>query len=171
MWFLPYRRFRLTSPLPSAEVAARLAAAVEPIRWTRWLWGRPGRPFEGEAGPSGFRVTRIIRYNNGFRPVVRGRVLPAPDGSVVEGAMAMHLWVTVFMAVWMAMAGLAVVACGLVFLRDGVNGRWRPELLFPVGMLAFGWAVMTGGFALETRWSLAALREVVGAAPPGERGA
>ncbi|MBX9625886.1 MAG: hypothetical protein K2X82_18950 [Gemmataceae bacterium] len=162
MPLFPYRRFRLESPLPPAEVMARLAAAVEPVRWVRWPFEPPGRPFEGEVGPNEFRVTRVIRYRNSFRPDIEGRVVWTPDGSVIEGTAALQLWAAAFMSVWLACAGLAVVGCLWMFVRDGLAGDWRPILFAPVGLFVFGWAMTTGGFTVEARRALALLREIAG---------
>lgn len=162
-------RFRIESPLPPDEVAARMAAAVEPVRGFRWSAGPPGRPFQGEVGPDGFRVTRVFR-EHAMPPVVAGRIAwAAGGGSVVEGTMALHPATAVFAAVWLGLAGLFTVVGGWVVVRDAMNGRWQPAslmLLTPAGAVAYMWVWMAGSFRSEASRALKTLREVAGVTEP-----
>lgn len=160
MPLIPYQTFCLDTRLKPDEVAARLVAAVEPFRWFRLgRWQNPHRPFEGRVTADGFRIVRIIGYNNSFIPVLRGHICPTADGGRVEGKMTLYPAVSAFMAVWMIGFGILGVAGLVAFL----GGAGFPALLVPFGMFLFGWLLTAGAFTLEARISLRRLRQILGA--------
>ena len=145
MALLPFDRLVIDSPLSPEEAVARLAANVEPARWLRF--GGGAREFEGEVTGAGFRIARVIRYRNSFRPVIRGAVEPAPGGSRLVATLRLHPAVVVFMLVWLGVALLVTVAMLALLVR----GDAGPEALLGLLMLVFGWALATFPFGYEAR--------------------
>ena len=85
---LPHDSFELDLPDPPSVVASRLAACTGPRQWLPFLaWGVP---FQGEVSESEFRVRRVtIWHHNAFRPELRGRFVPAGEGTRVDVTMAL----------------------------------------------------------------------------------
>lgn len=158
---LPYRAFVLETRLPPEEVSARLSAAVEPIRWFRWRWGKR-QPFQGAVEVGGFRILRVIGYSNSFIPVIRGHVTPTVDGARIDGTMTLHPAVAMFTAIWLGGAFLFRIPVAGAVVAGGVL---NPMMFMPVGMCLFGWGLAVGGFTFEARLSLRKLQEIVAAEP------
>jgi hypothetical protein len=162
VWLLLFRQFRLETRLTPEEVADRLAAAVGPPRIV-W-WGRPDRPFQGEATTGRFRLMRVAVYDgypwrDWLRPRVRGRVSPAADGAVVEGVItahwAGHLW-------WTGLLVITVLSLRAGLLALYAGPPWHLDrFLLALLAFAFFWALSVGRFHLETRWSLATLKQLI----------
>jgi|SRR5215469_5992326 len=147
MTFLPFERLTLRSELRSDEVYSRLAAAVEPVRWITNPFSRDHKPSEGEITSSGFKITRMIRYRNSFRPIVTGRIRDEGAGCVIEIILRLNVIVAVFMALW-----LAVVTGGAIrTLAEVSQGRSAVPALILFGMSAFGYGLMQGAFVFESR--------------------
>jgi hypothetical protein len=157
---IPFRRFMIESPLPLATAHARLAAAIEPKRWLRFGGGE--RPFEGRIDETSFEIWRIIGYENSSRPGIRGTLVPAGNGTTVEGSMTLSLFTRVFAIIWFG--GVLVGCVGALFAV--ATGARDPLLIIPFAMLAFGGLTVIGGFVFEVRRALRELGRVFGT--PGE---
>jgi hypothetical protein len=155
---MPFRRFTIDSPLPLATAHERLAAAAEPKRWVRF--GRAERPFEGRVDETSFEIRRIIGYGNSFRPDLRGTLVPAGNGTTVEGSMTLPLFTRIFSIIWV---GATLVACVGVLFAVATGAR-DPTLIIPFGMLAAAGLILTGGFVFEARKALRELGRVFGTA-------
>jgi hypothetical protein len=156
---MPLRRFVIESPLPLAVAHARLAAAVEPKQWLRFGGGE--RPFEGRVDETSFEIWRIIGYGNSSRPAIRGTLVPAGNGTTVEGSimLSLSLFARIFLIIWF---GGVLVGC-IVALVAVANGTREPLLIIPFAVLAVVSLSMIGGFAFEVRKALRELGWVFGA--------
>jgi hypothetical protein len=154
---IPFRRFTIESPLSLATAHERLAAATLPKRWLRL--GGAERPFEGRVDEGSFYIRRIIGYGNSFRPDIRGTLVPAGNGTTVEGSMTLPLFTRVFSIIWF---GATLVACFGVLFAVATGAR-DPALIIPFGMLAAAGLTLIGGFVFEVRKSLRELSRVFGA--------
>src|SRR5207247_8945197 len=115
MPLLPYRKLKLRSCLPAAQVAEVLANSVEPRRWLRLGSGRC--PFEGTVKGFEFDVQRIISYRNSFLPQIRGTITSEPYGSCITITMRLHIAVLIFMSVWFGgvlLGGVAIARAAFV---------------------------------------------------------
>jgi hypothetical protein len=127
----------------------------------RRFFGGGDTPFAGTGDGSVFRFSRRIAYRNSFLPRIVAVIEPSHlDGARVRIQMRLHLFVMVFMAVWMTGATLASVVVGLATLSEGQLA----------GLLAFafpltGAAMATIPFALEARTAERLLREIYARAP------
>jgi hypothetical protein len=140
MPLFPYDRFDIASPLPAAELCARLAHAVEPK--PRGRFGRDERAFQGRVEGNWFRIWRVIGHHNSFLPTIVGTVEPTPAGSRLRGTMSLNPLVGILLAV----STLGVVIWGIQALRAPSDSR-----MAPLGMLLLMWILSSGSFTLESR--------------------
>ncbi len=137
-------------------LAAALSSNVEPRKLFRW--SRVHAQFQGDVSSDAFEITRIIRYRNSFLPVVRGQFLPSASGTTVAIQMELHPFVMVGMCLWFGGVGLGI----LTFASGLLNGQAPlfPGLLVLLGMLAFGFALVSGGFWPEAKKQKSTLIEM-----------
>jgi hypothetical protein len=143
---LPIERLTIESELRPEEVVARLRGAT----------GR-GRQFRGRVGDREFRLRREIHYMNGSAPVARGRVVELPEGSRVDALLRPSTGALVFMLLWFVGLTISFV---VVVVAAAMEPRRTPLVLLPLAFFAFGYALIVGGFKLEsgrTRESLTLL--------------
>lgn len=153
----PFRRFELATSLRPDEVERRLSSELDPDRFG--LFGTPGsRSWIGAVEGGRLRMQRRIAHRNSFLPVVRVAIAPASHGATLDVRLAMHPLVIAFMAVWMSIACLIVVA-GLVALAT----QGSPFVLFALLFPAAGTGIVAFGFGREARIAEDFLR---GALPP-----
>lgn len=161
MPLLPFERYEIRSALPAAEAASRLAAAVEPER--RFRREKAARAFEGEVGGAEFRIRRIIGSRNSFLPTIHGRIVPDAGGSRVRCTLTLHPLTAVLTALWLA-GVLIAGGSALGPLPPGQSGWSR---VVPLGMLLFGWGLVSGAFTVEARRARRLLSELLGAGEAG----
>ena len=107
------------------------------------------KPFQGEITQNGFKITRIIHYRNSFLPIITGKFLPGNPRLKVEIRMGLHPFVTAFICIWFGGVGLI----SIIFLASMLSGTttFSIDSLIPLGMLVFGWALVSGGFWFEVK--------------------
>ena len=155
---LPYRTFTIESPLELTVAEARLRNAIQPTRW--YVSSPRTAPFEGVLDASRFDLQRVIQGRNSFLPVVRGEVESTPAGVRLVGTMRLHAVVIAFMTVWF---GGVLVGC-IAALKSIASGEgFKASQLAPLGFLAFGIALVLGGFLPETHKALRELASIVDA--------
>jgi hypothetical protein len=164
---LPYERFAIETTLSPEEVAQRLRDVTEPGRLLR-IRSERSKEFRGSVNDREFTITRIIRYRNSFLPAVRGRIEPAQDGTCVEVSMRLHGFVLAFMGLWFGL--VTVIFVGFI-AAVAITQKFTPAVFAPLGFYAFGYALATGAFKVEsgrTRERLDALlrTEAPAQAPP-----
>lgn len=108
------RRVVFASALGVAQATDRLAREVAAPAWR--LRDDRTELFEGTLADGRFRVIRLVRGRNSFRPQVDGTLVPAPGGSRIEVVMRMHPLVLGLLAVLLGAAWLvALVAASELF--------------------------------------------------------
>lgn len=158
---LPYERIVIETRLTPVQVAERLGRVTAPGRRLRLFRSSAGeKDFQGTVSDREFRITRDIRYRNSFLPVVRGLIEDTPDGARVEVSMRLHPAVFGFMLLWFGFLTSTLV---LIVVIAAVEQTFSPFFLVPLGMFAFGYALMTGGFRLESRRSRERLEAILSA--------
>ena len=156
---MPFYAFHLDVPVPPDVVAERVRVAVGqvPTFWqsmkSSWRGPRPsGRPFLGEVTGRSFHIRRDIQYRNSFLPLIRGTIVPSPNGSRVNVFMFMHPAAFIFVLVWFGFLGTA---------------EWRlldaniARSYVPVAMMVFGLVLSLGGFFFEALKVMPLLSEAV----------
>jgi len=151
MKFLPYERLKIKTTLSSQEALKRLDNAIEPKRYFR-LFGSGTKPYQGKVEGSHFEISRIIGYRNSFLPMIKGDVQTEIGGCTIYISMKPHIFIIAFMIFWLGGIGLAFLATLGPFVSSlGQISTADPSLLlFPGGMLAFGYALFLGGFKFES---------------------
>ena len=153
--------------MSTQEIIAVLNSAIEPRNLFRF--SRRHKVFQGSISHDGFKITRIIHYENSFLPVIRGTFRLGQSGITVSVRMRIHPLVAAFMCVWFAGVGLGV----LIVLAGLLSGRIEPSpvLLIPFGMLLFFWALFSGGFWFEANKAKRILMEMFHQRQTNEQGA
>lgn len=140
----PSDTFEVETWLSPGEIVEALRPKIEPTKLIRF--SRDHAPYQGELTSDGFRMTRVIHYRNSFLPIITGAFVPTPSGTKVEVHLGLHSLVIAFMCFWFCGVGFA----SLVILAVVLSGVVHPAfLLIPLGMLGFGWALVSGGFWFE----------------------
>src|SRR5262245_20489738 len=138
MLLLPFRRLTLYTQLHRDEVYRRLAAVVEPTRW-RNPFSRDHKPYEGKISPNGFKILRIIRHRDSFRPVIIGNVRSERVGSAIEVVLRLHVVVAAFMTLWLGAAGVGTVVMAWEELS---RGHGTAPAFAPFSLFILGYAMM-----------------------------
>jgi hypothetical protein len=155
---LPWRRYEILTHMQPAEALAAIARATGPRgSLLRPVWKRT-HDLEGAVESDGFAISRVIRYRNSFLPMIRGRLAPAPGGTLVTVSMRPMWFVVIFWIFWMS---AAAVALAWVLLAKG-NAPGRTGLIaIALGMFAAGYLACSIGFGLEARWARQMLEKLL----------
>ena len=151
MKYLPFENITYTTKLDSEEILNRLNNIIEPRKTFRnngIFGGGHHKPYEGSINGASFSVTRIINYRNSFLPKINGAVEKDLDGTKINVRMRLHLFVIIFMAIWLIGVGIGCLAFIFTMLD---NNKFEPMIFIPFGMLLFGYALVTGGFKYESK--------------------
>jgi len=95
IYWLPYSRLTLYSPLSLDDVVGLLSDQVFRRRILRWGW-RDAGTFEGEVSYRGFNINRVLSYRNSWQPVIYGSFRELPKGIQINITVTMHHVVIVF---------------------------------------------------------------------------
>lgn len=163
MMLLPYECLTIETRLSPEEARRKLTSVVEPRSWFR-SFGSGHKPYQGEVSGYEFKVTRVILYRNSFLPVIKGEIHPEGNGSAIHITMRPHILVLVFVAVWLGYAGYLFLS----YLGDIILSSLQIHtaqiypivLLAPGALLVFGYALLMGGFKLESVKSKAFFQEL-----------
>ena len=132
--------FRFIEPKTSLVIALRcdpdraiskLVDFVEPGITLFWF-SRNHKPFEGYVQETSFRITRILHYGNGFRPVLEGSVRRDNDAALVFVKMRMFKAISVG---YLSMFGLCVfLGCAYVLSALSKGDLAVPGIIIFVGL-------------------------------------
>ena len=152
MFLLPYEKFEIEASLSLEQSRQRLASIIgrKPsfAESFKYMFRKSGTDqFMGEVTQEGFKIRRIIYYRNSFLPQITGQFLPSPRGTKVQVTMTLHPVVLVFMAIWFAAVGFALVASAPIGLKDPL----QPIFLIQASMFLFGFIMVQSGFLFEAR--------------------
>lgn len=140
---LPTHTFSIEVPAPVNEVVDSMRNAVEPVRLIRW-W-RDHTRFQGTVDESGFRMSRILNYQNSFVPVLRGAFEPAGSRTVIRVRMSIHSFVQLFLWVWLSFPAWIV----FLVARGPAQQDIRVVVTLCLVMIGFGLALAWGAFWFE----------------------
>jgi hypothetical protein len=155
---LPYQTRVFDSTLRVDQARARLQEAVEPLAPPRRA--PTDRAFEGVVDGDSFRIRRIVRGRNSFRPELHGRIEATPTGGArVVVCFRLHPLVMVFMAAWLAILFNLV----LIAVKEAVATGERQFLWHTGAMFTLGLLMPLIFFPPEARKAARFLEEVLGA--------
>ena len=161
MSFIPFENFYIISKLTPAEVQTKLEKVVSPTDNSfRGLFSNKiDTPFSGYVSPNKSLFKPNINYRNSFIPEIKLETEPYLNGSRIHIKMKLLDAVFVFMCIWM---GFAVIF-GIVSTVSTLNAGESPAFtLAPLGMLAFGYLLTTGGFKMESTGAKSTLLKLLG---------
>jgi hypothetical protein len=140
MKFLPFDNFQIHSHLSSDQVkeALRKEVAAQKLFSLSGVFRNNKEPYRGEIFDDGFTIIRNIHYKNSLLPVIRGKVVSNPAGTIIEVKMRLLRFVSVFM----------FLSFGLMFLLIAVNGS-AVTLLLATAMFIVGYVIAMIGYRYE----------------------
>jgi len=140
MNIVPFESYEINSEKKPEDILAAIAEKSE--KWSlRNLFLSGNKPLTGDVKGSRFKVYRSIKYRNSFLPVAVVEVNSDSKGSITKITLRMHVFVTLFITLWLSMTLLA----GIVFLYKSTG-----VLAFaPFGMFIFGYLLMQTCFWIE----------------------
>ncbi|MCB0083471.1 MAG: hypothetical protein KDE47_21165 [Caldilineaceae bacterium] len=153
---LPYERIVIETALSPEQVQQELTEVIEPRR-NRMTWrgvAHDHKAYEGAFDHNGFTVSRIIHYRNSFLPQLTGKIERTATGSTITITMQPHTFVLVFMLAWFGFVIMFFLMVLLATFNGGLEGNTdRLGFLMPIGMLIFGYLLVTVGFGVEANKS------------------
>jgi hypothetical protein len=155
MTFLPFETIIIETPLTKEDTIVNLAKNIEPAKTLRFLNKSDTKAFEGYLRGNEFEIKRIINYQNSFLPIIKGQIEVFGNVTRVKIDMRLHVAVIVFMMIWFGFVGLFFVAA---LINSDI---FNETLLFPLGMLLFGYALTMGGYLFESHRSKRILKDIV----------
>jgi hypothetical protein len=142
--YLPVKNYEIASPFSSEEVKERLTINTEIKMPLFSLCYSGGKKFTGKIGEDNFLISRIIRYNNSFLPVIEGVIYPSAYGSKIHITMRLNKFVLGFWVFWMSMVLLVTIV-----LLQAILLKQKFENLIPLLMLLFGYFLCIIPFNFE----------------------
>lgn len=159
MNLLPYHHLTINTPLTPAQVHQKLNEVIEPKKLLRSRFSKDHKAYQGTLKDNKFEVSRIINYRNSFLPLISGKIEPDLGGSVINITMKPHIFVIIFMLIWLSTTGgfflLSIIAflLGSGFAEITGPAPWM-AIVGPAFMFIFGYALFTGGFRFEANSSI-----------------
>ena len=151
MFLVPYRRIRITSARPAAELSLRVqnvTSASQP--WFRSLVGK--FEFVGNVTPDKFRIIPVLRGGNTYRPLVLGSVHDRESGSEILLTQTLHP--VAVAAVLLSFGWIAAISA----IHDGLRGA----SFVAAATLVFHVVMFYVGFVPEAQRVEARISELAG---------
>jgi hypothetical protein len=151
----PFRRFEFVTAFSPAHAAKILEEIVEPPR--RWGLRTSSKRgfFEGKIAGSRFRINRVIRHRESFRPIIDGRFQRHGRGTTVLLTMRLA-WIV--MALWFGILAF------LFWSSVSVDSTVAPTFAARVALLAMTlvmYLIASVCFAIEVRVAMKRLLELL----------
>jgi hypothetical protein len=149
MLLLPYERFVIRTRLDPNTVLSRIDGIMErSIGWFGLLYANEGKPYHGKLEDNRFELNRNIHFRNSFLPVIKGRVNPDVQGSIILVAMRLNFCVMIFLTIWFG--GLFYGLCsGLMEIIQAGTFAITGYAFLPLGLLLFGYLLTMICFKIE----------------------
>lgn len=157
MPFLPWDSFDFETAMSPEEILTTLKARVEPKKVFRFS-SEGAADFEGTVAEDGFTINRIIRYHNGFLPIVTGKFRQGKAGTIIAIEMRLHRFAAAYMSVWFGGLGAGAV----LMLCKGEGTQLVVGLLGVAVMITLGLLLMNWPFWYEAKKQKAMLLEMFG---------
>ncbi len=164
MKLIPYETLTINTSLHPEEALHKLQAVIEPKRIFRW-WLSAHKPYEGVINGDQFTVSRILGYRNSFKPIIHGKIQHEINGCSIRITLSLDRLVILIMAIWFGLVFISFLSFLVNFIGSATpEGKWQPNVvpsaLISIGMLAFGYGLMMGGFIFEAAKSKAFFRKL-----------
>ena len=155
MRLIPYERLIFNTGYTPEEIRQRLEQGVGKPRGGGFAALRKAeKPFEGTIGEHEFLFWRAIRHNNGFMPLISGKIEPGR----VEAELKWHPFIRYFFPIWISLLfaiGFAVNTCKL-------KNAGSPCANIPFGIIALVYVMAIFFYNFYAEKAKIFLHEVVG---------
>lgn len=155
MTFLPFETIIIETPLTKDDTIINLTKNIEPKKTFRFFNKSDTKDFEGYLSGNEFEIKRIINYQNSFLPIIQGQIETLGHGTRITLKLRLPVAVIVFLSIWFGFVGLFFIAT-LTNSEDS-----NETVLFPLGMLAFAYALTMGGYLFESYRSKEILTDIL----------
>ncbi|MCK4667838.1 hypothetical protein KAU33_13860 [Candidatus Dependentiae bacterium] len=150
MKYLPFEDIVYITYLSEVKVIERLSNQLEQKkRSLKEIIFRsyPNKPYTGKIEGNTFKMFRNIRYSNSFLPRITGEIKKDIQGTRIEVKMQLHIFVLIFISLWM---GGVIFACLATLLHLFTSSEFNIFLLVPFAMFVFGYGLTMVGFKSES---------------------
>jgi hypothetical protein len=154
MKYLPFEHIIYTTHLSKQEIIKRLSDATEPKRNAFASNRKSTKEYEGFINDDHFEINRIIRNRNSFLPQIRGSIQENNHKTQIDVKMELHVFVFVFLIFWCLFVLLFLIIVLITVEKISF------DVLIPVGMLVFAYALTMFGFKSESMRSKEDLKKI-----------
>lgn len=154
MKYLPFEHIIYTTHLSKQEIIKRLSDATEPKRNTFASNRKSTKEYEGFINDDHFEINRIIRNRNSFLPQISGLIQENTHETQIEVKMKLNWFVVIFL-----IFSCSFVLCFFITILIAVEKIYF-DVLIPVGMLVFVYALTMLGFKIESMRSKEDLKKI-----------
>ncbi|MFK8057155.1 MAG: hypothetical protein AB8F78_13610 [Saprospiraceae bacterium] len=152
MNLLPLENIIYETQLAPAEIQARLAEVIEPLKYFRkkdGLSNKNLKAYQGWLSEDSFEVSRLITYRNSFLPQINGTIQKYSGGTKVFLKISLHPAILIFV---LLIFGVLFLMCLVVLVSlDSKPFEW--VMLGPFGMFLFLATIVIGAFNAESQKS------------------
>ncbi|WP_018616349.1 hypothetical protein [Segetibacter koreensis] len=163
--FLPFDNFKLLTKLTPSEVNQRIESITELKKGLNFSFStNRTKPYEGNLIDRSFEISRIISYRNSFLPVIKGHVSTYLGKTEVAIKMRPVVFVLIFMSLWLGIVGLiclGIITAAILHFKQLLEQGFSPGALVPFGIFAFGYALLTIAYKVESQKSKAFLTQLL----------
>jgi hypothetical protein len=155
----PSQNYTINTALTPKEVAKKLKQVVGPKQSLKALLKskKKDKLFEGEITDNSFTISRIIFYQNSFKPLIKGSYTGNANGTQIDITMGLPKMVIVLITIW-CVFDFALILLGAV--DAFFNGRFNVFLITGLLSLVLPFAGIKMGYpkeAVEAQNTLAQL--------------
>ena len=103
MNLLLFRKITIVSSLTETELVSRLSEIVDLKKSSRFSFNYedPTKLYVGQIESSRFKIYRIVKGTNSFRPIIQGNIIDNLSTRVIELKMRLHFIVVLFL-LWLS---------------------------------------------------------------------
>lgn len=147
MKFWPYDSFEIKTTMSEDEIVTLLNSEIKPRKTRSFFTNDTG--FKCDVSLNGFKIIRIIHYQNGFQPIITGTFSKEKSGTTIKVNMELHPMVRIFMYIWLGFTGIGALTTTATLLSGHTS--LSPMSLIPFVMLIFGCVLTSASFWFEAK--------------------
>jgi hypothetical protein len=159
MYWFPFEREQIESSFSLEVLENILKDKIEKYPPVFSCFYSGPKLFKGQLKSNYFKISRIIKHQNSFLPVLEGNLIQSTTGSKILIKYRLNYFVLVFWILWMIFIFLGF----LVFLLGTIVSNAGFFFLIPLFMLAFGYFLCVILFSCEVTKAKKILRDIFGA--------
>ncbi|MFP3598116.1 hypothetical protein [Chryseobacterium sp. SIMBA_029] len=154
MKYLPFEHIVYTTNLSKRDIIKRLSDCMETKGSGFTSNNKSTKEYEGFIDDHHFEMNRIIRNRNSFLPQISGSIQENNNETQIEVKMKLHVFVLIFLVFW-----CSFILFFLTTILIAVE-KISFDVLIPIGMLLFAYALSMFGFKTESMRSKEDLKKI-----------